>query len=193
MYNDIKFIKSASSIEHLPKLRMPEIVLCGRSNVGKSSFINSFFRRKDIAKTSSSPGKTKTLNYYLVDERFYLVDLPGFGYAKVSKSEREDWQRLIESFMHNSGYIKSAFHFIDSRHEPTKLDLLLNRFLEELQIPRNYILTKADKLKQSELVKSKRTINKFFSGVQIGENVVYYSSIDGRGRKDIINVLNKIV
>ena len=193
MYDKIKFIKSASSIKHLPENRLPEIVLCGRSNVGKSSFINSFFRRKDIAKTSSSPGKTRTLNYYLVDEKFYLVDLPGFGYAKVSKKEREEWQKLIEDYMTNSGYIVRAFHFIDSRHEPTKLDLMLNTFLQQLKIPCSFILTKVDKLKQSELAKSKKVIKSTLQEAEPGKNVIYYSSVDGKGRKDVINTLNHIV
>ncbi len=193
MYNKIQFVKSASSIKHLPDNRLPEIVLCGRSNVGKSSFINSFFRRKDIAKTSSSPGKTRTLNYYLVDEKFYLVDLPGFGYAKVSKKEREEWQKLIEDYMMNSGHILQAFHFIDSRHEPTKLDQMLNEFLRQLEIPCSFILTKVDKLKQSEFARSKKNIKSSFKEADPDKNVIYYSSVNGNGRKDVINTLNQIV
>src|SRR3989339_1840308 len=98
MFEKQQFIKSAFNLSEIPKCRLPEVVLCGRSNVGKSSFINSLFNKKGLAKTSSSPGKTKSLNFYLVEKKFYMVDLPGFGYAKVSKTEREKWQKLIEDY-----------------------------------------------------------------------------------------------
>ncbi|MBU1098661.1 MAG: YihA family ribosome biogenesis GTP-binding protein [Ignavibacteriae bacterium HGW-Ignavibacteriae-2] len=192
MFDDIKFIKSASTVNGLPERKLPEIILCGRSNVGKSSFINSFFRRKEIAKISSSPGKTRLLNYYLVDDKFYIVDLPGFGYAKVSKKERDEWQQLINDYLQQSGNIVRAFHFIDSRHEPTKLDMLLHTFLEDLEIPCNYILTKVDKLKQSEIVNAKRYIKNAFGNVKIGTDVILYSSVKGTGRKEVLSVLNEI-
>lgn len=192
MFDEIKFIKSASTVNGLPERKLPEIILCGRSNVGKSSFINSFFRRKEIAKISSSPGKTRLLNYYLIDDKFYIVDLPGFGYAKVSKKERDEWQQLINDYLQQSGNIVRAFHFIDSRHEPTKLDMLLHTFLEDLEIPCNYILTKVDKLKQSEIANAKKYIKNAFGNVKIGTDVILYSSIKGTGRKEVLSVLNEI-
>lgn len=192
MFDEIKFIKSASTVNGLPERKLPEIILCGRSNVGKSSFINSFFRRKEIAKISSSPGKTRLLNYYLIDDKFYIVDLPGFGYAKVSKKERDEWQQLINDYLQQSGNIVKAFHFIDSRHEPTKLDMLLHTFLEDLEIPCNYILTKVDKLKQSEIANAKKYIKNAFGNVKIGTDVILYSSIKGTGRKEVLSVLNEI-
>ena len=99
----IEFVKSVSELTQLPKIELPEIVLAGRSNVGKSTFINSLFKRKGIAKTSSTPGKTRTINYYLVDNKFYFVDLPGFGYAKVAKKERDYWERLLIKYFSENG------------------------------------------------------------------------------------------
>ncbi len=117
----IKFIKSVYNIKDLPKEGIPELVLCGRSNVGKSSFINSLSKQNNIAKTSSTPGKTRSLNYYLVEDKFYLVDLPGYGYAKVSEKAKQEWQKLIADYLLNSKNIAMAYHLIDSRHSATSL------------------------------------------------------------------------
>ncbi len=189
----IEFIKSVKSIKDLPKGNIPEIVLCGRSNVGKSTFINTVFGRKGIAKTSSTPGKTQALNYYLVEEKFYVVDLPGFGYAKVPKKEKEVWQKLIEDYLNFSENIIYAFHFIDSRHEPTKLDVMLNGFLRELEIPYLVILNKVDKLKQSELAKARKSVRQYFHELLPGENLIEFSSTKGIGKKEIIRLLTKIL
>ena len=125
MFENQKFIASAFSIAELPKEKLPEVVLCGRSNVGKSSFINSLFNRKNLAKTSSTPGKTRSINYYDIDSKFYLVDLPGYGYAKISQSERKKWGKLINDFFTTSKNIVLTVHVLDSRHKPTELDLSL--------------------------------------------------------------------
>lgn len=181
----VKFVKSFYKIEDKPKLKLPEIVLCGRSNVGKSSFINSFFNRKDLAKISSSPGKTRTINYYNVNDKFYIVDLPGFGYAKVSKTERDKWERAITDYLAKSEEIFFAFHFIDARHKPTKLDELLNNFLTEYNIEFKLILTKIDKLKQSEKSKTIRDISIIFPGFKLNEDIFLYSSIKGTGKNEL--------
>lgn len=187
---DIKFIKSAYAIKHLPDDDIPEIILCGRSNVGKSSFINSMFNRKSLAKTSSSPGKTKSLNYYLVNNTFYLVDLPGFGYAKVSKKEREAWQKFITDYLAQERNIIMAFHFVDSRHHPTDLDILLNDYLAEMGISSTIILSKVDKLKQSELSKSIKDAKKYFPHLSLNDNLLLYSSVKKTGRKEILSRFN---
>jgi len=109
----IEFVKSVSVLNQLPELELPEIALAGRSNVGKSSFINTIFNRKGLAKISSTPGKTRTLNYYNVENKFYLVDLPGFGYAKVSKTERDSWEKLLIKYFQNNPKISRIIHFID--------------------------------------------------------------------------------
>ncbi|MBI9070577.1 MAG: YihA family ribosome biogenesis GTP-binding protein [Melioribacteraceae bacterium] len=189
---NIKFIKSAFATKHLPDDGIPEVILCGRSNVGKSSFINSIFNRKSLAKTSSTPGKTRSLNYYLVNDLFYLVDLPGFGYAKVSKKERESWQKFITDYLSQERNIALAFHFVDSRHHPTPLDVMLNDYLMELDIPVNVILSKVDKLKQSELSKSVKTAMEYFPHLSLNDNLLIYSSVKNTGRKEILSRFNSI-
>ncbi len=189
---NISFIKSVAKVNQLPKLILPEIVLAGRSNVGKSSFINNIFGRKNIALTSSSPGKTKTINYYIVDEKFYIVDLPGFGYAKVSKTEREKWQKLIGEYLQASRQIVTVFHLIDARHHPTELDILLNEFLNSLDIPFTIILNKVDKLKQGEIAKRKSEILEYFPEVSFGDNLMLHSAVKGTGKKEIVNRLRKL-
>ncbi len=185
MFENIKFIKSVFKIEDLPKSSLPEVILCGRSNVGKSSLINSLFNRKNLAKTSSTPGKTRSINYYLVDEKFYLVDLPGFGYAKASKKEREYWAELVEGYFSRSKNISLAFHLIDSRHKPTDLDVKLNELLQYYNLSYNIILTKIDKLNQSELALAKKGIKNFFPGLSFGSNLFVYSAVKKTGKKEL--------
>ena len=190
--DEIKFIKSASGLKDLPKDNLPEVVLCGRSNVGKSSFINSLFRKKKLAKTSSTPGKTRTLNYYKVDNKFYLVDLPGFGYAKVSKTERNEWNKLIQTYFRNTSNIKYAIQFIDSRHKPTELDLMLNDLLNDLEIPYLILLNKIDKCKQSEIAKAVKHIKESFPHASVGDNVILHSSVTGKGRKEVFSLFQNL-
>ncbi len=186
---EISFIKPVYRLNDLPKEILSEVILCGRSNVGKSTFINSLFSKK-VAKTSSIPGKTRSINYYLVDRKFYIVDLPGFGYAKVSKTEREQWQRLIEKFLQTERDERLAIHLIDSRHEPMPDDILLNEYLNEFEIPYIVILNKIDKLKQSEAAKSRRRILDFFPELVFNDNLLTYSSIKGKGKKEIVSRLD---
>ncbi len=193
MKADIKYLKSVHVTTQLPKDNFKEIVLCGRSNVGKSSFINSLFNQKNLAKTSSSPGKTRSINYYLVDSKYFIVDLPGFGYAKVSKTERDRWQKLIEGYFLADRVITHAFHLIDSRHTPTQLDIVLQEFLMNAKIPTSILLTKIDKLKQSEISKSKKIINEFFPYVNVIDDVFLYSSIKGTGKKIITDKILRIL
>lgn len=187
---EIKFEKAVYKATEIPVRDLPVVVLCGRSNVGKSSFINSLFNKKNIAKTSSTPGKTRSINYYLINNKFYLVDLPGFGYAKVSKKERDEWQKLIEQYIAQNKNIVMAFHFVDSRHEPTPLDILLNRFLNENDITFTVILNKIDKLKQSEIAAAKNNVVQSFPELIYGDNLLMYSSISGFGIKEIAKRLN---
>lgn len=189
----IEFVKAVYNLKDLPKKELSSVILGGRSNVGKSSFINSLFRPLKVAKTSSTPGKTRSINYYLVENKFYLIDLSGFGYAKVSKSERDNWQKLISSFIEENRNLVLAFHLIDSRHEPTPLDIELNHFLREKNIPYNIILNKIDKLKQSEIAFARKNIVKIFPELLFGENLFAFSSIDGTGRKEIIRILSSLL
>lgn len=187
----IEFIKPVYNLNELPKQNLPTVVLCGRSNVGKSSFINSLFNTK-LAKTSSHPGKTRSINYYLVENKFFLVDLPGFGYARVSKSERDAWQHLLEKYFSLNKNIDLAIHIIDSRHDPMQLDIELNEFLHRQKIPYFVILNKSDKLKQSELASARKQINKFFPELVYGKNMLFYSTIKGTGKKEVVKLFTSL-
>jgi GTP-binding protein len=175
----------------LPKEKFPTVVLCGRSNVGKSSFINSIFNSK-IAHTSSFPGKTRSINYYLVEGKFYIVDLPGFGYAKVSKKERNEWQELIEKYFILNENIRMAIHFIDSRHEPMALDIELNEFLYSKDIPSYIILNKSDKVKQSDLAYARKRLVEIMPERIYGENFLFFSSTKGTGKKEVIKLISSL-
>ncbi len=190
MFEKQEFIKSIYNLKDLPKTNLPEVILCGRSNVGKSSFINLLFNRKNLAKTSSTPGKTRSINYYLIDNKFYLVDLPGFGYAKTSKKEREHWAKLIGDYIKLSGNISLAFHLIDSRHNPAESDIRLNNFLREVDLPCIVLLSKIDKLNQSELSNAKKTVIKTFPELSYGDNLLFYSSVKKIGKKEVLKRLS---
>ena len=192
MFENQKFIASVFSTAELPKERLPEVVLCGRSNVGKSSFINSLFNRKNLAKTSSTPGKTRSINYYNIDSKFYVVDLPGYGYAKISQSERKKWGNLINDFFSVSKHIQLTIHLIDSRHQPTELDITFNDMLRKLNIPYIVLLNKSDKLKQSEYSIAKKKVIGTFPELILNENLFYFSSIKGTGSKEIKKLLTAL-
>jgi len=189
MLNKIEFITSAFSLSKLPAENRPEVILCGRSNVGKSTFINSLFKKKNLAKTSSTPGKTRSLNYYMVENSFYMVDLPGYGYARVSKEERNHWQKIMEGYFSLGRNILLAIHLIDSRHTPTALDKALNSYLKENSLPYIVLLNKADKLNQSELARAKKEAVKSFPELVPGENLMYYSALNNMGHKEIMERL----
>jgi GTP-binding protein len=193
MFEKQEFTQSVYELSQIPKDNLPEIILCGRSNVGKSSFINSLFNRKNLAKTSSTPGKTRSINFYNIDDKFYFVDLPGFGYAKTSLEERASWGKLLTKYIETSKKIRAAFHFIDSRHAPTELDIQLNELLKFKNIPYIIIMNKADKLKQSDLSFSKKRIGEFFPGLILGDNCFLYSSYNKRGKNDVIKKISKLI
>jgi len=185
MFKEIQFYKSVYELNSLPKSDLPQLILCGRSNVGKSSFINSVANRKDIAKTSSTPGKTRSINFYLADNRFFIVDLPGFGYAKTSQNEREKWGRLVSKYILESKNIRHAFHIIDARHNPSELDMQLNTWLKSALLDYTVILNKADKLNQSETHKSIVNIKAVFPGLLLNTNLFLYSSVTGKWKKPV--------
>ena len=192
MVDKQEFVSSVYNLADLPKSDLPQIVLCGRSNVGKSSFINSLYNRKNLAKTSSTPGKTRSINFYSIDSKYFIVDLPGFGYAKVSQAERKKWGSLINNFFKESKNISLVFHFVDSRHHPTELDIKLNNMLRELNLPYNIILNKMDKLKQSEVSLTVKTIKQYFPELILNENLFLYSALKGTGKKEIKKLLNSL-
>jgi len=148
-----EFVMSNSNVMKAPKDRIPEYAFIGRSNVGKSSLINMLMQRKSLAKTSGTPGKTQLINHFKINDNWFLVDLPGYGYAKVSKKKRVIFQRFIENYFKEREQLICTFVLVDSRHDPQKIDLDFMRFLGENQIPFCIVFTKADKLGSSKLNK----------------------------------------
>jgi GTP-binding protein len=176
-----EFIISAASKRDFPQDGIPEVVLAGRSNVGKSSLINRLVGNEKLARTSSTPGKTQSINFYRIDGSFYLVDLPGFGYAKAAKSEILRWQDLIEQYIINRSAIVLAIQLVDSRMPPTILDLRLFEWLERLEVPYILVGTKADKLSNNQRNAQMRIISKSFGG----QSLVMSSAETGAGCKEI--------
>ena len=150
---DVTFMLSAVSLETLPPARLPEICFAGRSNVGKSSLINALTNRKGLARASNTPGRTRELNYFNVDERLFVVDLPGYGYAKASKSDIARWTKLTRQFLFGRASLRRVFLLIDSRHGLKDSDLELMAMLDETAVTYQLILTKTDKLKKGALEK----------------------------------------
>lgn len=185
MFKEIQFHKSVFELEDLPKNDLPQLILCGRSNVGKSSFINSISNRKGLAKTSTTPGKTRSINFYTVESKFYIVDLPGFGYAKISQKEREKWGKLVSKYILESNNIHHAFHLIDPRFKPTELDVQLNHWLKNAGLDYSFILSKADKLNQSENHKAIKNINTIFPGLELNKNLFLHSSLTGKWKRPV--------
>lgn len=144
---------SAVKESQYPQDDLPEIALSGRSNVGKSSLINTLLNRKNLARTSSQPGKTQTLNFYLVNDEFYLVDVPGYGYARVSLKKRQEFGEMIQDYLETRPNLKGLIILIDSRHEPTKDDIAMYNYAQYLNLPILVVCTKIDKIKKSQINK----------------------------------------
>ncbi|MFM8440647.1 MAG: ribosome biogenesis GTP-binding protein YihA/YsxC [Acidobacteriota bacterium] len=176
-----EFVKSAFALEHLPQDGRREIAFLGRSNVGKSSLLNSLLGRKGLARTSNTPGRTQSINFFLVNERFYFVDLPGYGYAKVSKSMRQDWGKMAEEYLNDREELSLFVQLVDARHEPTELDLQLRDWLLHHGKNTVVVATKADKLSSNQLTKSLHQIRSHFGSIP----VIAYSSETGKGRDEL--------
>ena len=148
-----EFIKSASKLIECPKTTLNEVALLGRSNVGKSSFINHITNRKALAKTSNTPGKTRLMNYFNINDEFFIVDFPGYGYAKISKTEQERWRKEFENYLLKRENLKFVFQFIDARHDVQKNDYLMKEWLDYHAIKTYIILTKMDYVKKNDIKK----------------------------------------
>ena len=159
-FKSIELEQVAGFKSQWPSENIEEIAFVGRSNVGKSSFINAFLGRKSLAKTSSTPGKTRTINFYNIDNKFRLVDLPGYGYAKVSKKEREKWDKLINEYLHDRENLKEVFLLVDIRHEPTDLDRQMYAWIIDSGFTGFIIATKYDKISKNQLQKHIKAIMK---------------------------------
>jgi GTP-binding protein len=181
-----EFVKSAFNKSHWTNDGLPEIAFLGRSNVGKSSLLNSLLGRKGLARTSNTPGRTQSINYFLINEAFYFVDLPGYGYAKVSKSMRADWGKMAEEYLSDRDELVLSIQLIDARHKPTALDLQLNDWLIANGKAVVIVATKADKLSKNELQKQTKLIAETLGG----KGLIAYSSVTGKGRDEVWMALN---
>ena len=172
---------------------LPQIAFSGRSNVGKSSLINTLLRRtrSKIARVSATPGKTRAINFFRVNDRFFLVDLPGYGYAKVPKNVRAAWSELIDWYLGTSGEVRGLVHLMDARRDPTRHDLQMISYLSELGVPTLLVLTKMDKLKKTQ---RKKAIDGTCSGLEVEEDqVLPFSSKTGEGREALLEALDELV
>ena len=172
-----------------PESTNPEFLLVGKSNVGKSSFINTILSRKNFARTSSKPGKTQTLNFYLVNNNFYLVDVPGYGYANVSKTQQKKFGLMIEEYLTTREKLKLVFMLIDFRHKPSENDILMYNYLKYYNLPVCIIATKYDKVKSSIRDKNEKLIR---DTLKIDENdtLVLFSSITKKGREEVYRIIS---
>lgn len=176
---------SAVKEEQYPEDYLPEIALAGRSNVGKSSLINSLLGRKNLARTSSQPGKTQTLNFYIVNQDFYLVDVPGYGYARVSQVQRQKFGEMIQDYLETRENLKGLILLTDSRHQPTKDDVAMYNYALYLNLPILVICTKIDKVKKSQENKVIANLNKEFDLAYDNVSVLTYSAVKKTHVKEV--------
>ena len=185
----VEFVVSAFSERDFPRDPLPQVVMAGRSNVGKSSLINRLVRNQRLARTSSTPGKTQSINFYRVDNSFFLVDLPGFGYSVAGRAASREWKKLIESYLRKRSDVALVVHLIDARMAPTELDLELVNWLKQLGIARVTVAKKADKLSGNGRAAQMRAISNCFGG----EPVILSSAITGMGCNEIWNRIMGLV
>ena len=184
MIKKSRFVKSMSAFTDFPGQGLPEIAMAGKSNVGKSSLINSLARNSKLARTSAEPGKTRLVNLYLLNDSFFLVDLPGYGFAKAPKQERDKWAAMIEGYLRGSQNLKRVFQLVDLRHAPTEDDQMMVEYLRHYGIPFTVIATKADKLSKAQRGRNIPVICRTLA-VQPWE-ILVYSSKDGTGRDTLL-------
>lgn len=187
LIKSVELIKMVHNIEHLPNPMSGEIAFAGRSNVGKSSLLNRLMNKKE-ARVSSKPGKTRSINYYLINKKYYYVDLPGYGFASVSKTEKAKWESLMEGYFTSREELQMVFVLIDHRHPPQKMDHMMVSWLKDLRVPFTIVLTKMDKLKKNERSKMLSIIK---SELSYYGNYTYFQTSSEKGEG--INELNKYI
>lgn len=190
--NQAELVALAVSPKQYPQDVLPEIALVGRSNVGKSSLINTLVNRKKLARTSSQPGKTQTINFYRVNDRLYLVDLPGYGYAKVSKRERQRWAQFIEQYLTTRRQLSLVCHVVDIRHRPTEDDRLMADWLHYHGVNRLVVATKSDKLSKNKVQAQLKEIRKALQ-LKPEEALIPFSSLTGTGRDEVWAYLERYI
>ncbi len=190
-FANAEYVGSFFKVEDIPKTGYPEIAFAGRSNVGKSTLINKILNRKKLAQVSKTPGKTRALNYFEIDHKYYFVDLPGFGYAKISKKDREQWGKLIESYFKTSKKLKGVIHIIDSRRGLMDSDRSLKEYIDYFDIEVLWVLSKVDKLKnQARADIYKNTLHELNCSPQ---RLMFFSAVDGLGVTEIKKLIMEIL
>lgn len=182
-----EFVGSFYHLDQIPRDNSPQVAIAGRSNVGKSSLLNRLVGRKKMAKVSKAPGKTRALNFFRINDAFYLVDLPGYGYAKVSKSIRNSWGKLIEDFLNKSTHLAGLVLLLDCRREPSGDDARMLAYLARKKMPVLIALTKADKLSQARLTDKVHAIES-----DLGISVIPVSAVTGRGKSELIAAIRHL-
>lgn len=190
--NNASIVLSAVSKEQYPQDDLPEIALAGRSNVGKSSFINTLLGRKNLARTSSKPGKTQQLNFYNIDDKLRFIDVPGYGYAKVSKTERAKWGKMIEEYLTNRSNLRAVVSLVDMRHDPSADDVQMYEFLKYYEIPVIVVATKADKIPRGKWNKHESAIKKKLS-FEPSDKFVVFSSETRHGFDEAWNTILEFI
>ncbi len=186
-----EFIRAAVDERGWPKDNLPQVAFAGRSNVGKSSLINSLVNRKGLVRTSSTPGKTREINFFLVNGSFYFVDLPGFGFARVPGKVQESWGEMIEDYLLGSPMLRLIVFLIDIRHRPGRNDMVMNRWLVENSLPAAYVATKADKIARGS---RKGYIDAISGGLGVpAESIIQFSSVTGEGKDRLWETMKKSV
>jgi GTP-binding protein len=188
-----EFVKSAFSEQDWPRAPLPEVAFLGRSNVGKSSLINSLLGVKGLARTSSTPGRTQALNFFLINRKFHFVDLPGYGYARVPRSIREEWGEFVTAYLAKRERLVLSIHILDSRHDPTQLDVQLSEWLSAHGRPALRVATKADKLSRNELRRNLRRAGLVLGATAEPADLVAYSAVTGAGREQIWRAISEAV
>ncbi|MCY6484446.1 ribosome biogenesis GTP-binding protein YihA/YsxC [Clostridium aestuarii] len=183
-----EFIISAVKPSQYPVDNKLEVAFVGRSNAGKSSLINALTNRKKLAKISSTPGKTRLINFFLINDEFYFVDLPGYGFAKVSKKEKEKWGHMIEMYLVDRPQLKKIVLLVDSRHKPTNEDVYMYEWIKYYGYEAIIVATKSDKLKKSEFQKSKKVIKDVLN-IKDEDKFIFFSSVKKDGKEELINLL----
>ncbi len=186
-----EFFIGVANLRQLPKETFKEIAFLGRSNVGKSSLINKLVNRKLLARKSTEPGKTRELNYYLVNKDMFFVDLPGYGYARVPEQIRSSWGTLIETYLKSRENLALVLQLIDSRHDPTELDMMMVGWLDYYEIPFAVVMTKSDKLPRSKMPMYIRNVELAFKRFPLCKGVIPFSAFSGEGRPELLGVISQ--
>lgn len=190
--NSVEMTISAVRRSQYPTDNKPEFLLVGRSNVGKSSFINTLIHRKNFARTSSNPGKTQTINFYLVNNEFYLVDAPGYGFANLSKSKKRKFGLMMEDYLINRENLKQVFMLIDFRHKPNSDDKMMYEFLKSYQIPVTIVATKIDKIGITKQQSQRNLILNDFDLV-VGDDFIMFSNVTKGGKSEVHGKIERII